>query len=121
MTTKELQAQLNAARDKAADKYQQDDFALNPNGYTVAPYVNRETTATAFCAGHDSLAPLVIELAEALIEANEFTSSILEDMEHYFENKCCPTADEVNQAAIADSMIRLARGKLEAYLNGGGK
>ena len=51
-------------------------------------------------------------LVEALESANEFTSSILEDMEHYFDNKCCPTADEVNQCAIADSGIRLA---LEAY------
>ena len=57
----------------------------------------------------DRLAPLhaaLLKCVEALEETNEFTSSILEDMEHYFENKCCPTAEEVNQCAIADSQIR---------------
>lgn len=112
MTTKELKAHLDEMRDKRASYIAGD---LGDSGCCF------HTAKLASTRAHNSLAPLVIELAEALIEANEFTSSILEDMEHYFENKCCPTADEVNQAAIADSMIRLARGKLEAYLNGGGK
>lgn len=37
--------------EKAAEEYRDEDFKNNPNGYTVAPYVNSETTATAFLAG----------------------------------------------------------------------
>ncbi len=39
---------FEAMRDEAADKYQDEDFKQNPNGYTVATYVNR---GTAFEAG----------------------------------------------------------------------
>ena len=49
MTTKELQAQLDEVRDRAAERYEW----------------LREGVET-YRAGHDSLAPLVIELAEAL-------------------------------------------------------
>lgn len=51
------------------------------------------------------------EYLAALQEANEFTSSVLEDLEHYYDNKCIPTADEVNQASIADSRLRYVIGK----------
>ena len=67
----------------------------------------------------DRLAPLhaaLLKCVEALEETNEFTASILEDMEHYFENKCCPTAEEVNQCAIADSGIRYAIAQLRKAL-----
>jgi len=50
-------------------------------------------------------------LVGALEDANEFTTTHLEDMEHYFDDKCIPTAHEVNQCAMADSAIRLALGK----------
>jgi len=53
-------------------------------------------------------------LIDFLYELNEFTSSHLEDMEYYFDNKCCPTKDEVNQVAIADSQLRLFLGKLKS-------
>lgn len=36
-----------------------------------------------------------------LTELKEFTASILEDMNHYYDNKCIPTLDEVNQCIIA--------------------
>lgn len=36
---------------EAAEAYRNADFADNPNGYTVAPYVNADTTYTAFIAG----------------------------------------------------------------------
>ncbi len=45
---------LQEIRDEASAKYRDEDFKNNPNGYTVAPYVNEETTATAFDAGFDS-------------------------------------------------------------------
>lgn len=63
-----------------------------------------------------SLHAALLKCVEALEETNEFTSSILEDMEHYFENKCCPTAEEVNQCAIADSQIRYALADLRKAL-----
>lgn len=37
--------------EKAAEQYRDADLKQNPNGYTVAPYVNEETTSTAFEAG----------------------------------------------------------------------
>lgn len=37
-----------------ADKYRDEDFNRNPNGYTVAPYVNTETTSTAFILGFEA-------------------------------------------------------------------
>lgn len=61
---------------------------------------------------------LMKEMGDELKELNDFTSSILEDMEHYFDNKCCPTVDEVNQCAIADSKLRLIIGKYRKFLEG---
>lgn len=48
----------------------------------------------------------------ALEEAGNFTACQLDNMEHYFDNKCIPTMEEVNQCAIADSYIRLAIAKV---------
>lgn len=64
----------------------------------------------------DQLCEALEVCVEAMEELNEFTSSIVEDMEHYFENKCVPTADEVNQCAIADSKLRYAVGKAAEIL-----
>lgn len=41
-------------RDQMAEEYRDKDFAANPNGYTVAPYVNSETTSEAFACGWDA-------------------------------------------------------------------
>lgn len=41
------------SRDEAAEKYRDEDFKKNPDGYTIAPYVNDETTEIAFRAGAD--------------------------------------------------------------------
>ncbi len=57
-----------------------------------------------------------MELRDAFYELIEGSSSALEDMQHYFENKCCPTMDEVNQLAIADSQARIA---IAAFDKGG--
>lgn len=54
--------------------------------------------------------------SEKLNELNEFTSSVLEDMEHYFDNKCVPTLDEVNQCVIADSLLRVCIGQTTTRL-----
>lgn len=40
-------------RDFKATNYRDEDFSRNPNGYTVAPFCNAETTSTAFCEGWD--------------------------------------------------------------------
>ena len=40
-----------------------------------------------------------------LAELKEFTASILEDMNHYYDNKCIPTLDEVNQCIIAYNQV----------------
>lgn len=37
--------------EKAAEEYRDKDFENNPNGYTVSPYCNSETTTEAFMAG----------------------------------------------------------------------
>lgn len=44
---KELENHMN----EAADKYRDDDFKRNSNGYTVAPYCNEDTTSLAFKEG----------------------------------------------------------------------
>lgn len=93
MTTKSLQAQLNAARDKMASDIAGD---LGDNGCCF------HTAKLASTRTHNSLAPLVIELATAL--------QIIKDSNH---GKDCDL--------IADKVAGLAIQKLEAYLNGGGK
>ncbi len=69
-------------------------------------------------ANHASqMARALAVLTEALEELNEHTSSHLEDMTHYFENRCIPTVDEVNMCANADSTVRYAPAKAAAILN----
>lgn len=51
------------------------------------------------------------KLKDALSDAVDYTSSHLEDMQHYFENKCISTSDEVNQCAIIDSQLRIILNK----------
>lgn len=67
------------------------------------------------------LAPLLLQALSALHEAVEHTSSNLEDMEHYFDNKCCPTMDELNQVVIADSKLRMAIAQIETAVASAGK
>lgn len=43
--------EFKSACDDAATAYRDEDFKNNPDGYTVAPYVNDATTAMAFEAG----------------------------------------------------------------------
>lgn len=50
-------------------------------------------------------------LESALWNAIEAMSATLEDMQHYFENKCVPTLDELNRFCVAESLARLAFGK----------
>lgn len=52
------------ARDRASEAYKDEDFKNNPDGYTIAPYVNAETTAIAFEAGSDWGSKYVLESAE---------------------------------------------------------
>lgn len=37
------------------------------------------------------------ELIETLTDALEVTESLEDDMQHYFDNGCCPTISELNQ------------------------
>lgn len=53
-------------------------------------------------------------LRDLIDETREGTSSCLENLQHYFENKCCPTADEVNQFSIVDSTLALETTKWKA-------
>lgn len=72
-----------------------------------------------YCAAHSDMekthVPLseVNKLVEALEEQNEFTCSILDNMQHYFDNKCCPTMDEINQCVISDSNLRMVIGNFK--------
>lgn len=77
-----------------------------------------EIAHTALESENAKLAAQVADFLAALQDANEFTSSILENMEYYFDNRCCPTADEVNICAIADSQIRYVLAK-HTKLKGG--
>ena len=93
MTTREEWAKALDKRieNRAAD-YRDEDFLSNPDGYTVAPYVNRETTSTAFEGGANYLKPLVLDLIEALEESKsqlewyEKVFSGWETNEHEFEH-----------------------------------
>lgn len=51
----------NPKRDKLAEAYRDRDFANNPNGYTVSPYCNSDTTSEAFIAGWDAAIKNVTE------------------------------------------------------------
>ncbi len=44
---------LQDIRDEEANKYRDENFKGNPNGYTVTPYVNEDTTWETFVAGFD--------------------------------------------------------------------
>lgn len=56
---------------KAAAEYRDNDFKMNPNGYTVAPYVNEDTVSDAFEAGAEWRDRQILECPEvmALAEA----------------------------------------------------
>lgn len=55
-----------------------------------------------------------LEIAiDALEDANDFSASNLERMEHLFDARCIPTVDEVNQCSLADSELRLALSKIQ--------
>jgi hypothetical protein len=58
-------------------------------------------------SAYSAMLKIVKQQRDALENAVEHTSSNLEDMVHYFDNKCVPTVDEVNQVAIADSELRM--------------
>lgn len=47
-------------------------------------------------------------LRKSLEDALEGTSAHLDNLQRYFENKCIPTVDEVNQFSIVDSNLTLA-------------
>lgn len=58
--------QIEKAIEKAAVKARDQDFKNNPNGYTVAPYVNSHTVDDAFEDGALFILPLLKKLVEAL-------------------------------------------------------
>ena len=60
METSEIKEDLKI-RDELAERYQKSDFEVNPNGYSVAPWVNSETTSTAFEPGFDAALALMQE------------------------------------------------------------
>lgn len=64
---------------------------------------------------------LIERLLDCIEELSDFTSCHLENIQHYFENKCIPTAEEVNQCAIADSEIRYALAKCAKIIEENGK
>jgi hypothetical protein len=66
----------------------------------------------------EKLAQIVLVLSEELQELSEHTSTHLEDMGHYFDNKCCPTVEEVNACAAADNSVRIALEKANAIARG---
>lgn len=60
-------------------------------------------------------------LRKALEEAREGVSAHLDNLQHYFENKCIPTAEEVNQFSNVDSQLALALLKFKKMEAGNGK
>lgn len=91
-----------------------DSFGAVQGAYTIQPRDSepRDSTIQVIeMSAYDQLDKSNAELKNALYDLIEHTSSNLENMQHYFENKCCPTMDEVNQCAIADSQARLVYAK----------
>ena len=68
----ELPESLRETCEKLANEYRDEDFKNNPNGYTVAPYVNEYTTSTAFDSGftacYQALLPRINELEREVAE-----------------------------------------------------
>lgn len=62
------------------------------------------------------LIDIIQSQSDALEELNEFTFSALEDIKHYFDNKCLPTLDEVTKFAIADSLAQKSLSETNAQL-----
>lgn len=53
---------------------------------------------------------------EALDDAADSIRGLLDNMEHYFENQCIPTADEVSQCASAYSQLRWKTAKADEVM-----
>lgn len=68
-----LPERLRLALEKEADTYTEEVFKLNPNGFTVAPYVNGDILATAFEQGAETLFQELCRLAEG-----EFDQSLIQ-------------------------------------------
>lgn len=58
--------------EKAANEHQEEMFKLNPNGFTVAPYVNAETLADSFLSGVESLFTHLNNMAVKFDDASWF-------------------------------------------------
>jgi predicted dinucleotide-utilizing enzyme len=91
---------------------------FKPNDFQLIDSLLNEFDAVSEC---ESLQAKLEIATEALYESIEAMSSSLEDMNHYFENKCIPTAQEINQLAIADSKARYAYAKIVLDKIGGGE
>lgn len=85
---------------------------------TVAEY-DYMTVFDSFKAGakfvseNPTMIPAVAELVLDLEDCLDDVACTLDNMQHYFENKCCPTSDEVNQCSFADSKLRYAIAKIK--------
>lgn len=58
--------QPNDRRDKLAEEYTEEFFKMNPNGCTVATYVNGDVLTTAFEAGWNARDAEIERLRDAL-------------------------------------------------------
>jgi len=64
-------------------------------------------------AAHDALAEKLKTATEALLCAEEFIDSVVEDLESYAENRSCPNEDEFSSAKTARKQIKLALTRLK--------
>jgi len=64
-------------------------------------------------ADHDALAEKLKTATEALLCAEEFIDSVVEDLESYAENRSCPNEDEFSSAKMVQKQIKLALTRLK--------
>lgn len=78
--TQSLRKRLEDERDSEAEQYRDEFFKLNPNGCTVATYVNDDLLTTAYESGYQSaLDKLLPILEKAKVSLKEIDSKCSRD------------------------------------------
>jgi len=74
-----LKRKLDEMLSKGANDYKLEDFARIPDGYTVAPYCNEETTAIAYEVGFNAAVNALMPVIELLRKQRNELAQLVED------------------------------------------